>query len=356
MAPGVRTPLCGALGIDYPVLSAGIGGGARAELAAAVSSAGGLGVLGASAMPPDRLRVEVERTRALTDRPFGINIIIDEDPNEDPEDDRAFFRSQIATAAEAGAAVVVLFWGDPSPYVAGAHDAGLSVLIQVGSVDEAESAVEAGVDAVIAQGVEAGGHVRGTTSTWDLLPATVEAVKPTPVIASGAIGDGSGLARALRLGGQGISLGTRFVASDEANAHPEYKRLVVSSKAEDTVLTADLYDVGWPNAPHRTLRNRTYDEWIGGGQPPPGERPGEGTSIGRHELSSGRVADWPRYGVGVATPDFEGDLAYAPLWMGESCSVIHDIKPAGEIVRDLVRDAQAALTDFAETPPSADRP
>ena len=341
----LRTPLCGLLGIEHPVFSAGIGGGARAELAAAVSHAGGFGVLGASGIDPDALRAEVERTRALTDRPFGINIIIAEDSEGDLEEDREFFRAQFRAAAEAGAAVVVFFWGDPTPLVDDAHTSGLKVLIQVGSVDEAEAAAGAGVDAVIAQGVEAGGHVRGTTSVWELVPATVAAIAPLPVLASGGIGDGAGLARALTLGAQGVSLGTRFVASHESNVHPEYKRRVVASTAADTVYTEDLYDVWWPDAAHRALRNRTFEEWEAAGRPPPGERPGEGTVIGRRRAQSGQIVDWPRYAVGMATPDFEGDLDYAPLWAGESCSVVDDIKPAGEIVAELVRDAEAALAE-----------
>ena len=347
----LRTELCELLGIDYPVFSAGIGGGARAELAAAVSKAGGFGVLGASGMDPDPLRSEVERTRSLTDRPFGINIIIAEDSEADVEEDRAFFLSQFRAAAEAGASAVVLFWGDPAPLVGEAHALGLKVLIQVGSAREAEAAANAGVDAVIAQGVEAGGHVRGTTSVWELVPATVASISPVPVLASGGIGDGRGLARALALGAQGVSLGTRFVASDEANAHPEYKRRIVSSTAADTVYTEDLYDVWWPDAPHRALRNRTFDEWDAAGRPPSGTRPGEGTSIGRRRVQSGQIVDWPRYATGMATPDFEGELDYAPLWAGESCAVVNDIKPAGEIVRELVRNAEAALE--SEQPISA---
>jgi NAD(P)H-dependent flavin oxidoreductase YrpB (nitropropane dioxygenase family) len=276
----LRTALCHLLGVDYPVLSAGIGAGARAELVGAVSHAGGFGVLGASGMPPDAIRAEIERIRTLTQRPFGINVIIAEDSGADLEEDRRFFLAQFRAAAEEGAAAIVLFWGDPAPFVEEAHAWGLDVLIQVGSVQEAEAAVAAGVDAVIAQGVEAGGHVRGTTSIWELVPMTAAAVSPVPVLASGGIGDGAGLARALTLGAQGVSLGTRFVASDEANVHPEYKRRIVSSVAADTVYTADLYDVWWPDAPHRTLRNRNFEEWHAAGRPPPGTRPGEGTFIG----------------------------------------------------------------------------
>jgi len=342
MAIELRTPLCRELGIEYPVFSVGFGSGARAELVAAVSNAGGFGVLGASGMQPDAIRAEIERTRTLTDRPFGVNVIIAEDPSADIEEDRELIRNELQAATDEKVAII-LFWGDPAPYVEEAHRDGAKVLIQVGSVEEAEAAAAAGVDAVIAQGVEAGGHVRGTTSIWELLPAVVGAIAPLPVLASGGIGDGAGLAKALRLGAQGVSLGTRFVASDEAWIHPEYKRRVVASSAEDTVYTADLYDVWWPDAPHRTLRNRTFEEWHAAGRPPPGGRPGEGASIGRRRLSSGEVVEWPRYAVGMATPDFDGDVDYAPLWAGESCSVVNDVKPAGEIVLDLVRDARALL-------------
>jgi nitronate monooxygenase len=346
MPVSLETPLCSLLGCRFPVLSVGFAAGAGPELVAAVSNAGGFGVLGAAGMPPELIRAELERTRGLTGRPFGINLIIAADP-EYPDEDRDWFLSQIAAAGDAGAAAVVLFWGDSAPFVAAAHAAGLKVLIQVGSVEEAEAAVVAGVDAVIAQGVEAGGHVRGTTSIWELIPRTVEAASPTPVLASGGIGDGVGLARALALGAQGVSLGTRFVASEEAYIHPEYKARVVSGNASETILSADLFDVGWPDAPHRTLRNRIHEEWEAAGRPPSGKRPGQGTAIGRHRSTSGEIEDWQRYEPGVATPEFDGDIEYAPLWAGESCSVVNDIKPAGEIVEDLVRHAADALAASA---------
>lgn len=342
MASELRTPLCDVLGIECPILSVGMGQGARAELAAAVSRAGGLGVLGASGVPVELLRDEVLRTRSLTDRPFGINIIVAELPGFDPDERRRLFLEQIRVASRAGARVVVLFWGDPSPYVDEAQAAGMRVLIQVGSVDEAERAAEAGVDAVNVQGMEAGGHVRGTTSIWDLIPATVDAVGPVPVIASGGIGNGEGVARALSLGAQGVSLGTRFVASDEANVHPEYKRRIVDSTAADTVYTEDLYDVGWPAAPHRTLRNTTYEEWDAARRPPSGQRPGEGTSIGTRLSKADELVEWPRYASGMVTPEFEGDLDLAPMWAGESCGVVNDVRPAGEIVRALVAEALSA--------------
>jgi nitronate monooxygenase/enoyl-[acyl-carrier protein] reductase II len=209
------------------------------------------------------------------------------------------------------------------------------VLVQVGSLDEALRAAKAGVDAVIAQGVEAGGHVRGTTSIWELLPATVKKLQPLPVLASGGIGDAPGVARALSLGAAGVSLGTRFVACDETWLHPAYKERVVNARAEDTMLN-ELYDYDWPNAPHRTLRNKTYEEWQAAGCPPRGSKPGEGTSIGRRTNAMGERVEWMRYATGTVPPDFDGDIEYAPLWAGESCSVVNDIKPAANIVRDLV--------------------
>ena len=340
MGQSLRTALCGELGIEYPIFLAGMGSAAGPDLVTAVSEAGGFGVLGASAFPPGTIRELISSIRRRTARPFGVNIIIDE--RDLSTEDKAELREQVSAAIAEGIAAVVLFWGDPAPYVEEAHRHGVRLFIQVGSVEEAKAAASAGVDAVIAQGVEAGGHVRGLTSIWTLLPAVIESIEPLPVLASGGIGDGVGVARAIRMGAQGVSLGTRFVASDEAWCHPAYKRRVVEGTASDTVLS-ELFDVWWPNAPHRTLRNKTVSEWEGAGRPPTGSRPGEGTSIGRRRTGSGEIGEWPRYAIGVATPDFDGDVDYAPLWAGESCSVVNDIKPAAQVVRDLVAEAQIAL-------------
>jgi NAD(P)H-dependent flavin oxidoreductase YrpB (nitropropane dioxygenase family) len=339
MERSLHTPLCDLMGIRYPIFCAGFGSAAGPEIAAAVSNAGGFGVLGCAGIAPEEVEKLVGATRALTTLPFGVNTIID----ETEEGDREWLLKQVESIGLLRVAAVVLFWGDPAPYVEPAHRLGLKVMIQVGSMEEARAAASAGVDVVIAQGVEAGGHVRGTTSIWDLLPATVRAIKPIPVLASGGIGDGAGIARALQFGAQGVSLGTRFVASDEAFVHPGYKQRIVDSRAEDTVLNT-LYDVWWPNAPHRTLRNKTLAEWEAAGRPPSGSRPGEGTPIGHRRLSTGKLIEWPRYAIGTVPPDFDGDWEYAPLWAGESCSDVNDVKPAAEIMRDLVRDAEGALS------------
>lgn len=341
----LRTPLCDVLGIDVPILSAGMGSVAGPELVAAVSDAGGFGVLGVSGASPEAVQARISKVRDVTSRPFGVNVIIDEVGWAASEEDRELVRAEVVSAIDARVAAVVLFWGDPAPYVDRARDNGVRILVQVGSVVEAERAAAAGVDAVVAQGVEAGGHVRGTTSIWELLPAVVAAVSPLGVLASGGIGDGDGVARAIGLGAQGVSLGTRFVASEESRAHPEYKRRIVQAAAADTVYTTDLYDISWPGAPTRTLRNRTFAEWEAAGRPAHGHRPGEGTSVGRIRLPSGESFELPRYS-GAASPlvGFEGDIDYVAMWAGESVEFVTDVLPAAEIVRRLAEEAVSALS------------
>jgi nitronate monooxygenase len=333
----VRTALCDVLGIDVPIFNVGFGEGAPAALAAAVSNAGGCGVIGCSPFPP-AVREEVRRARELTDRPFGVNVILAglEYPGW-----AEVVPQQIDVCLDEAVSVLVLFWGDPAPFVEPAHAVGTKVLVQVGSVEEARSAALAGVDAVIAQGVEAGGHVRGRTSIWDLLPACVTAIDPVPVLAAGGIGDGATVARALRAGAQGVSLGTAFLAAEEANIHPTYRRRVVDATAADTVLTDDLFDVGWPDAPHRALRGKTFDEWDRSGRPPSGKRPGEGTPIGRRGPPTNAVV--MRYSPFMVTAAFDGDVDAAPLWAGESVESVRVVVPAAAIVERLVREVDAQL-------------
>src|SRR5215510_7590811 len=246
----LKTSLCQQLGIDYPLFSVGMGGGmAGPELVAAVSNAGACGVLGMGALPAPSIRQQIHHVRTLTNKPFGVNLLLP-----------LLQEGQIEVCLDEQIPLLSLFWGDPTPYVEAAHRRGTKVLIQVGSVAEAKAAAAAGVDAIIAQGVEAGGHVRGTTALSILVPAVIEAVKPVPVIAAGGIANGKGLVAALCLGAQAVSMGTRFLASEEAVASRAYKARVVQSTAEDTVYTG-LFDVGWPAAPHRVLRNKAVAEW-----------------------------------------------------------------------------------------------
>jgi nitronate monooxygenase/enoyl-[acyl-carrier protein] reductase II len=248
---------------------------------------------------------------------------------------------QIETCLDERVPILVLFWGDPAPYVDEAHRRGIKIFIQVGSVAEAKAAAAAGVDAIIAQGVEAGGHVKSTTPLSTIVPAVVEAVQPLPVIAAGGIANGNGIVAALSLGAQAVSMGTRFLCSTEAQALPAYKERVVRSKAEDTLYTL-LFDVGWPNAPHRVLRNKAVTEWEAAGCPASGQRPGEGVIIGTIDLD-GTTLEVPRYSAFPPLTGFTGDMEYNALYAGESCSFVNDIKPAGQIVQDLVREAEEII-------------
>ena len=328
----LMTSLCRLLGIEHPIFSVGMGTCAGPELAAAVSNAGACGVLGTAGLPAKIVSQQIHTLRSSTDKPFGVNRILDH-PQE----------GQLEACFEAKVPLLILFWGDPKPYVRQAHDQGMKVFLQVGSVDEAKTAAEAGVDAIIAQGVEAGGHVKGTVSLSALLPAVVAAVRPVPVIASGGIATGRGLVAALSLGAQGISVGTRFLASEEAFIPPEYKERILRSRAEDTVY-CQLFDIGWP-APHRVLRNKAVAEWEEAGRPFPGHRPGEGTIIGSLPRG-GKTLDVVRYSAMVPAPGFVGDLEYAALYCGESCSLVNDIKPAAHIVRDIVREAEQIIAQM----------
>jgi NAD(P)H-dependent flavin oxidoreductase YrpB (nitropropane dioxygenase family) len=327
----LKTALCRQLGIEYPIFSVGMGGGmAGPELTAAVSNAGGCGVFGGGGLPAPYIRQQLRHLRTLTDKPFGVNIILP-----------LLQEGQIEACIDEKVPVLVLFWGDPKPYVEEAHRHGTKVFIQVGSVEEAQAAAEAGVDGIIAQGIEAGGHVKSTTSLSTIVPAVVEAVGPVPVIAAGGIANGRGVVAALSLGAQAVSMGTRFVASEEIRVTREYKERIVRSNAEDTVYTL-LFDVGWPNAAHRVLRNAAYNEWEAAGCPATGQRPGEGRVIGVMPMADTTV-EVPKYGVFPPMTGFTGDMEQTALYAGESCRLIHDIKPAGQIVRDVVAEAEGIL-------------
>jgi NAD(P)H-dependent flavin oxidoreductase YrpB (nitropropane dioxygenase family) len=330
----LTTELCRQLGISLPIWNAGMGGGlAGPALAAAVSNSGGLGVLGMGGLPAPLIRDQIREVRELTNRPFGVNIIM---PVMEGD-------AQIDCVLEEQVPVLVLFWGDPSPYIERAHQVGTRVVSQVGSVEEAKAVAAAGVDAVMIQGVEAGGHVRGTEPLSIVLPATVDAVAPLPVVASGGIADGRGVAAALCLGAQAVSLGTRFLCSEESRA--AYKERVVAASAKDTYYTK-LFDIEWPDAAHRVLRNRIVDEWEAAGSPASGQRPGEGEISGRMPIG-GETIELQRYSVFMPMEGFEGDLDEAVLYAGESCSLVSDVKPAAEIVRVLAADADAIRKNVA---------
>ena len=190
---------------------------------------------------------------------------------------------------------------------------------------------------MICQGIEAGGHVQSPPPLWDLLPRVVEAAGDVPVVASGGIGDGAGIARALARGAAGAMLGTRFVATQESRAHGDYKARLVRADAGEAALTV-CFDGGWPYAAHRVLRNRTLDAWEAAGCPPAGHRPGEGDVTG-HTASGEAIR---RYEDTAPREGFTGDALEMALYAGTSCSVIHDLPPAAELVRRLWAECQHA--------------
>lgn len=327
----LKTRLCSDLKIDHPILSAPLGAGtAGPELAAAVSEAGGLGLLGMGGLPAPVIREHIRDVRKRTSNPFGAGLLLP-----------LLAGGEVEVCIEERVPVLFLFWGDVAPHVEKAKRAGIRVFAQVGSVAEAKAAAAAGVDAIVAQGFEAGGHVRGTTSLTTLLPAIVQAVAPLPVVAAGGIADGRGLVAALGLGAQAVSMGTRFLASEESRASREYKLRVAGACAEDTVHTM-LFDIGWPDAAHRVLRNKAVEEWEAAGRPPSGQRPGEGEIVGRMPAGD-TMTDVPRYFVGCPMIGFDGDQEYIALYAGESCSLVNDIRPAAAIVRDVIAEAERVL-------------
>ncbi|PCH49340.1 MAG: 2-nitropropane dioxygenase [Cellvibrionales bacterium] len=318
------------LNVQVPIWSAGMGlGVSGAALSAAVSNAGGLGVLGLGGMGPVPMGEVIRDIRGRTSKAFGVNIIMP-----------MMQDGQIETCFDEKVPLIVLFWGDPSPYIKDAHKRGILVVSQCGDTEEATRAAEAGVDGVIVQGIEAGGHVKATRPLVDVVRETVKELGSLPVIASGGIATGADISRALKLGASAVSMGTRFVATTEAMVLDDYKARVVAAKSEDTVFTK-LFDVGWPDAAHRVIRNRVYDDWEAAGSPPSGERPNENVVIGT--LREGEEAvDLPSYTVTPPLLQFHADLEQAALYCGHSCDRIDDILPAGELMQQLIRELKAA--------------
>ena len=313
----MRTPVCELLGIEQPIVQAPMS--ALPQLAAAVSNAGALGMLALTWSTP--AGDVVRETAALTDRPFGGNLILNTDQHR-----------RLDEALEAGMRIVSLFWGDPTSYVEQVHEANGVVLHTVGSAEEARRAVASGVDVVVAQGWEAGGHVGSQVATLPLVPAVVDAVDPVPVIAAGGIGDARGVAAVFALGAQAAWLGTRFLLAQEMPLHEEYRRRVIGAAETDAQWYADLYEVGWPDAPHRALRNSTSEAWEAAGRPPLGSRPGVGEVIA-HFASGEEIV---RYEPAAPMVGTTGDIEALSLWAGQSVALARQLQPAADIVAELV--------------------
>lgn len=315
----LHTRICDLLGIRQPVVLGGMGSGATSpNLVAAVSNAGGLGTLGLSGRRPDEITRSIEQIRDQTAATFGVNFLLYN------VDDTA-----VAAALAQKPPVVAYAWAwsdqDLAPYVDRAHAAGARVMYMVSTVADARRAVAAGVDLVVAQGSEGGGHV-GQMATMTLVPMVASAVAPVPVLAAGGIADGRGLAAALALGAEGVLLGTRFLATDEAPIPPEYKQAIIASDGHDTTLTVipDLLSGNiWPGAYARTWQNAFMEHW------------------------SGREADLRRQRRALVTQVAEarakGDVQNVPLLFGQDAGLIDDIAPVSEVISRIVAEASEII-------------
>jgi nitronate monooxygenase len=324
--PSQRTKaLMSHFGLRYPIFQAPTSSVAGPELAIAVSNAGAMGAMGTTWHTPEAARDDVSKVRASTKRMFAVNYVL------------AFEPKSLPAALEAGAPVVQFSFGIPTREILSqVRASGAKLGMQVTSAESARAALDLGADYLVCQGTEAGGHVQGTRSLYDALPGVLEEAKQTPVVASGGIGNGQAIRKALLAGASAAMLGTRFVASKESFAHPEYKSSIVQAHAQDTALTTCFSD-GWPNALHRVLRNRTFVMWDAAGCPPLGKRPGEGDVIAT-TLNGTKVI---RYSDLMALRGFEGAVTECPQYAGSGVDTIKDLPAAGELVERLWKECQS---------------
>jgi NAD(P)H-dependent flavin oxidoreductase YrpB (nitropropane dioxygenase family) len=316
----IRTKFTELLGLAHPIVLGGMAGGTNLDLVAAVSAAGGLGVLGATGHSSEQIRANAAELRRRTTAPFGMNLLLFLIGQRVPE-------AAVDAILESGVRVFSTAWGDPAPYVERAHRAGAVVMHMVAAAEEARRAVDAGVDVVVAQGTEGGGHV-GYVSTMALVPAVLDVAQGKPVLAAGGIADGRGLAAALAMGADGVLMGTRFLATSEAPIPASYKRAIVEASGSDTVFTQipDLApEVRWPGAMSRVIRNRFVEEWLGREE----ELRQRGAEVGR-EVEAARAND-----------DREG----MKLFAGQSAGLVHGLESAADVVRTVSAEAERLLRE-----------
>jgi enoyl-[acyl-carrier protein] reductase II len=315
--------VCAKLGIDYPICQAGMYSVAYGQLAAAVSNAGALGVIGSAFMEPEQLRREILTVQSETDRPFGVDILFAEVSGDD-ETTTGYTREveeHIEVTFELRVPVIISGLGNPGSIIKRAHAAGVTVMSLVGSVPQALKVEASGVDIVIASGMEGGGHV-GHIGTLPLVGAVVDAVS-VPVLAAGGLADGRGLVAALALGAQGVWMGTRFIATDEARGHINYKQKIVDTTVGGTVITR-----GHSGKTTRIIRNSFSDYWAAH-EKDIKPFPYQLREVGQPGSVLGRV---------------DGDVDNGVLAAGQSSGLVHSIKPAGKVVDDILNEARAVFT------------
>jgi nitronate monooxygenase len=316
----IRTALTEAFGLEYPIVLAPMGSVSGGRLAAAVSNAGGLGLVGGGYGDHVWLRDELSVVKAETARPWGVGLIT-----------WATTYETVQLALDHKPRVLMLSFGDPRPYATAIKAAGCALICQIQNVEGAHTAKEAGADFIVAQGTEAGGH-GAARATLPLVPAVVDAVAPTPVLAAGGIADGRTLAAALMLGTQGVLMGTRFYAATEALGHWQAKEHIVAAKAEDTRRTR-VFDVvrghEWPKSyTGRALHNRFLERWEG-----------------REEAL---VAELDTEGRAFQEAVSKGNFETAMVWAGEAVDLITEVANAGELVRSIGMEAESNLRHASE--------
>jgi len=314
----LHTPLCDMLKIEHPIMLAGMGGVSYAELAAAMCNAGGYGVLGMAGTTPDFIDSQMKRVKALTDRPFGVDLLA-----ADPDS----LEAAVDVIIENGADSFVAGLGVPLPIMAKLKGAGVKVMVVGGAVKHAIKAQDAGCDAVILQGGEGGGHT-GLVGTLPLVAQAVEAVD-IPVIAAGGIYDGRCIAACLALGAVGVWMGTRFIASAEAHAAQMYKDAVVGAGDTDTTRTRC-----YSGKPMRCRTNDYINDWE---TRPEDIKPFPFQAI--HSAQTGVIG-----GIGGIVDEAKLDPDTSCFAMGQSAGGIKDVRPVKAIVDQLIQDADAAIS------------
>ncbi|XP_049384375.1 uncharacterized protein LOC125848535 isoform X2 [Solanum stenotomum] len=321
----------GILGFEYGIVQAPLGPDISSpQLVAAVANAGALGFLRVPDWEdPDYVRDLIRKTRTLTNKPFGIGVVL------------AFpHKENVKAILDEKVAVLQLYWGECSKeLVLEAHKAGVKVVPQIGSYEEAKKAADAGVDAIIVQGREAGGHVIGQDGLITLLPRVVDLVRgrDIAVIAAGGIVDERGYVAALALGAQGVSLGTRFLATEESYAHPTYKKKLI--EFDQTEYTDIFGRARWPGAPQRVLATPFFMEWKA---LPSHENESNQPVIGR-TIIHGREREVRRFAGTVPNATTTGDIESMAMYAGESIGLIKEILPAGEVIKRIVEGAQQLI-------------
>ena len=316
--------------LKYPIFEAPHGPRATGpDLAGAVSNAGAMGALALSNFTPDRARDAVVKVRAATKGNFVVNYILAFSQGKEP--------LSLKSALDAGAPIVQFSWGMPTKdTVSVVRSAGAKMAMQVTSVESARAALDLGADYLVCQGTEAGGHVQASNGLFETLPFVLGEAKQKPVIASGGIGNGQGIRKALLAGAWGAMLGTRFVATLESPAHPDFKQAILKARAKDTALTICFQD-GWP-AMHRAIRNRTFVLWEAAGCPSPGTRPGEGDAV----ATAPDGTKFLRYSANSPGQDLKGSPVECALYAGTSVEFVKDVPPAREVVQRLWRECETA--------------